>query len=65
MTLGHQHVFAPEQRAKLEQRRKELATLTFYLASGTIRIPYIAADKAEAVRDYVLYKVESSTQSWH
>ena len=47
------------------QRRKKLATLTFYLASGTIRIPYIAADKAEAVRDYVLYKVESSTKSWH
>ena len=47
------------------QRRKGLATLTFYLASGTIRIPYIAADKAEAVRDYVLYKVESSTKPWH
>ena len=47
------------------QRRKELATLTFFLASGTVRIPYVAAEKAEAVRDYVLYKVESSTKSWH
>ena len=47
------------------QRRKRLATLTFFLASGTIRVPYVAADKAEAVRDYVLYKVESSTKPWH
>lgn len=47
------------------QRRKQLATLTFFLASGTIRVPYVTADKAEAVRDFVLYKVESSTKSWH
>ena len=47
------------------QRRKALATLTFYLASGRVKLPYVALDRAETVRDYVLYKVESSTKSWH
>ena len=36
------------------QRRKGLATITFFLASGRIRLPYIALERAEAIRDYVL-----------
>jgi putative membrane protein len=47
------------------QRRKGLATITFFLASGRIRLPYIRLERAETIRDYVLYKVESSTKSWH
>ena len=47
------------------QRRKGLASMRFYLASGSIRLPYIDASEAESIRDYVLYKVESSTKSWH
>jgi putative membrane protein len=47
------------------QRRKALATLTFYLASGRIKLPYMPLSRAEIVRDYVLYKVESSTRPWH
>ena len=47
------------------QRRKGLASIRFYLASGSIRVPYIKASDAEAIRDYVLYKVESSRKSWH
>jgi putative membrane protein len=47
------------------QRRKALATVTFHLASGSIRLPYMALENAETIRDYVLFKVESSTRSWH
>lgn len=47
------------------QRRKGLASMRFYLASGSVRLPYIKASDAETIRDYVLYKVESSTKSWH
>ncbi len=47
------------------QRRTELATLRFYLASGSVRVPYLPLGDAALIRDYVLYKVESSTQSWH
>ena len=47
------------------QRRKNLASLRLQMASGSVRIPYIAQATAEQLRDYVLYKVESSQQAWH
>ena len=47
------------------QRRKQLASVRFFLASGSIRLPYIPLGDAERIRDYVLYKVESSSRSWH
>ena len=47
------------------QRRKGLASLRFYLASGSIKVPYVDAKKANALRDYVLYKIESSQIAWH
>lgn len=47
------------------QRRTQVATLRFYLASGSVRVPYLPLDDAALIRDYVLYKVESSKQSWH
>ena len=47
------------------QRRKQLASVRFFLASGSIRLPYIPLGDAQRIRDYVLYKVESSRQSWH
>ena len=47
------------------QRRKNLATLRVYMASGSVRIPYIEHELAKRLRDYILYKVESSTRAWH
>jgi len=47
------------------QRRKGLATLRFFLASGTIKVPYVDYEKAMRLRDYVLFKVESSNRAWH
>ena len=47
------------------QRRKGLATLRVYMASGSVRIPYIEHELARQLRDYILYKVESSRQAWH
>jgi len=47
------------------QRRKGLATLRFYLASGSVKVPYIDFEKACELRDYVLYRVESSQTAWH
>lgn len=47
------------------QRRKGLATMRFYLASGSIKVPYIDFEKACRLRDYVLYRVESSRIAWH
>lgn len=47
------------------QRRKNLASLRVYMASGSVRIPYIAHETAKQLRDYILYKVESSQRAWH
>ena len=47
------------------QRRKSLATLHVQLACGKITVPYIDHRAARALRDYLLYKVESSHRRWH
>jgi putative membrane protein len=47
------------------QRRKNLASLRLNMASGTVRVPYIDLDTATQLRDYILYKVESSQRAWH
>ncbi len=47
------------------QRRKGLATLRLYMASGSVKIPYIPHDLAKQLRDYILFKVESSNRAWH
>jgi len=47
------------------QRRRNLASLRMYMASGSVRVPYIDHATAIQLRDYILYKVESSNKAWH
>lgn len=47
------------------QRRKGLASLRLFLASGSVRVPFVPAGDAFGLRDYVLYRVESSELAWH
>ncbi len=47
------------------QRRKKLASLRMHMASGSVRVPYIDHAKAQQLRDYILYRVESSQKAWH
>ncbi|MCY3613382.1 MAG: PH domain-containing protein [Gemmatimonadetes bacterium] len=47
------------------QRRTGLATLEVQLSSGVVTVPYIARDTAAKLRDYILYRVESSPLPWH
>ncbi len=47
------------------ERRKRLATLEVHLSSGVVAIPYITHEAAARLRDYILYKVESSRLRWH
>ena len=71
-TLGYRTVallFRKVQRVTVSrsplQRRKGLATLRVYMASGSVRIPYIEHELALQLRDVILYKVESSDKAWH
>lgn len=47
------------------QRRRGLATLDVALASGGVTVPYISFAQACQLRDYILYKTESSRRAWH
>jgi len=47
------------------QRRKGLATLNVQLACGPLSVPYIDLGVASRLRDYMLYRVESSQRRWH
>ena len=71
-TLGYRTVvllYRKVQRVTVSrsplQRRKGLATLRVYMASGSVRIPYIEHELARQLRDVILYKVESSQRAWH
>lgn len=46
------------------QRRKSLATVELFTAAGSLSIPFIPLEKAEALENFVLYKVESDTRKW-
>ena len=70
--LGYRTVgllFRKVQRVTISQsryqRRKNLASLRMHMASGSVRVPYIEQEKAKQLRDYILYKVESSQRAWH
>ena len=47
------------------QRRHGLATLDVGTACGSVSVPYIDHDLACRLRDYVLYRAESSRRHWH
>lgn len=47
------------------QRRNGLATLHVDVASGGLSMPFIDYQRAVELRDYILYKAESSRLPWH
>lgn len=48
----------------LYQQQHQLATLYFITAAGNVVLPYITLQEALAIKNYVLYKVESSNEGW-
>ena len=61
----HRKVQRVSVTQSIPQKRKGLATLRIFLASGPIKLPYVEFEMAKQLRDYVLYKVESSQLAWH
>lgn len=47
------------------QRRHGLATFSVETATGPVTVPYIGHGVACRLRDYVLYRAESSRRRWH
>lgn len=46
------------------QHRKGLSTVILHSASGDITIPYIYLEVAFQIKNFVLYRIESSRQKW-
>lgn len=46
------------------QRRNGLATLTFFTAGGSVKLPYLSLDDASYLADHAMMKVESSRTKW-
>lgn len=46
------------------QRRKNLATVVLHSASGDVNIPYVKMEHALKMKNYILYKIESSRLRW-
>lgn len=47
------------------QRRRGLATMRCHLAGGGVTVPFVEYAAAARLRDYVLYRVETSERAWH
>ncbi|HUH33306.1 MAG TPA: PH domain-containing protein, partial [Daejeonella sp.] len=46
------------------QRRHKLASLRIFTAGGALTIPFITQDRAQALQNFALYKLESSPSTW-
>jgi len=46
------------------QKRRQLASLVLHTASGALSIPDVAYDHCLTLKNYLLYKVESSQEGW-
>jgi len=62
--LLHHKVQGVRLRQSPYQRRKDLATIVLHSASGDVKIPYIKKDHALQMKNYILFKVESSRKKW-
>ena len=70
-TFGHHfemlHIYkvqAVSIKQSWYQRRKSLATVVLHTAAGSMKIPFIALQQAEALENFFLYKIESDTRKW-
>lgn len=46
------------------QQRRELASISFSTAGGTLELPYITLKQANRLQDFVLWKIETHKKSW-
>ncbi len=51
-------------KQSLYQRRKRLATVELFTAAGHLTLPFIELEKAQALENLILYRVESDRREW-
>lgn len=63
-TLLLNRVQAVQVQQSIYQRKHALATLTVETAGGSVTLPFIPKDKADALANYLLYKSEIAHLNW-
>ncbi|MEQ8704758.1 MAG: PH domain-containing protein [Phaeodactylibacter sp.] len=51
-------------RQSFFQRRRDLASVQLFTAGGSVYVPFLPLGLAQALQDYVLYRVESRQEDW-
>lgn len=46
------------------QRRKKVATIVLSTAAGSVKVPFLQLEKAEALENFILYRIESDQREW-
>lgn len=46
------------------QKKRNLSSLTIYTASGSLKIKYLDAQQVQKLTNFLMFKVESSTEKW-
>lgn len=46
------------------QRRKRIATIVLSNAAGSLKVPFIDIQQAEALESFILYRIESDQREW-
>ncbi|MFY0593698.1 PH domain-containing protein [Roseivirga sp.] len=70
-TFGHHYeviqlykIQAVEVKQSWYQRRKKIANLSLYTAAGSVKIPFISIEQAEALENFILFRIESDKREW-
>ncbi len=62
--LEHHKIQMVNYSQNIFQKLKNTASIKIHTASDSLTIPYIKSKRAQAIVNYLLYKVESSDKDW-
>ena len=51
-------------KQSLYQKRKKLGSVQLYTAAGHLTLPFVEIEKARALENFILYRVESDKRQW-
>ncbi len=57
-------VQAVRVKQSIYQRRKRIATVLLYTAAGHLTLPFIEIDRARALENFVLYRIQTDSREW-
>ncbi|MGF1555195.1 PH domain-containing protein [Paucihalobacter sp.] len=62
--VQHHKIQSVEMRQSIFMKRRKVASVLVYTASGKISISYIEQERAKAILNYLIYRVETSGKNW-